>query len=183
MNGQQRFYGKYRGTVINPIDLDLKGKILASVTVGGAPLQVVAEACTPYPGFYAIPPVGSGVWIEFEEGDLDKPIWTGCWWHDGEVLALLSPDLPPPTPATAPGPVVFSVAPTGYPAAKATARLKLSAVTGTATLETLIPPATPATPTAVQITPVQIQISLGPKNKIVITPANIDMNSTALTIV
>src|SRR5262249_32667661 len=102
--GQARYYGKYRGTVVSPIDLGLKGRITALVTVGGIPLTVVAEACTPYAGpgcgFYAIPPAGAGVWIEFVEGDLDQPVYTGCWWREGEVLAMLSPDLPPPDPAT-----------------------------------------------------------------------------------
>jgi type VI secretion system (T6SS) baseplate-like injector VgrG len=179
---RQRYYGKYRGTVVNPVDLGMKGRILAMVSVGGTPLQVVAEACTPYPGFYAIPPTGSGVWIEFEEGDLDKPIWTGCWWKEGEVLAMLSPDLPPATPATAPQTVVLSVSAAGFPAAIPTARLKLNTVTGIATLETLLPPATPALPTRVQITPAFIEISYG-IHKIRVTPAGIILNDGALTVI
>jgi uncharacterized protein involved in type VI secretion and phage assembly len=31
-------------------------------------------------GFFALPDVGTGVWIEFEHGDPDYPIWAGCWW-------------------------------------------------------------------------------------------------------
>jgi len=27
------------------------------------------------------------VWIEFEHGDPDYPIWTGCFWAQGEVPA------------------------------------------------------------------------------------------------
>ena len=29
---------------------------------------------------FAIPPKGAQVWIEFEAGDVSKPIWSGCWW-------------------------------------------------------------------------------------------------------
>jgi hypothetical protein len=36
-------------------------------------------------GFFAIPPIGAGVWIEFEAGDVSRPIWTGAWWATGEV--------------------------------------------------------------------------------------------------
>ncbi len=28
--------------------------------------------------------MGSGVWIEFEGGDVSYPIWAGCYWLDGE---------------------------------------------------------------------------------------------------
>ena len=33
--------------------------------------------------FYNLP--DDGVWIEFEAGDISRPIWTGCWWSDGQV--------------------------------------------------------------------------------------------------
>ena len=36
-------------------------------------------------GFFAMPPVGTGVWVEFEAGDLDYPIWSGCFWADGQI--------------------------------------------------------------------------------------------------
>jgi hypothetical protein len=178
----KRHYGKFRGTVVNPVDTGLKGRILASVVVGGTPIQVVAEACTPYPGFYAIPPVGAGVWIEFEEGNLDKPIWTGCWWKEGEVLAMLSPDLPPPNPATSPQTVVLSVSAAAFPAAIPVARIKLNTVTGFATMETLVPPATPAQPTRVQITPAFVEVSFGLK-KILITPLGVVVNDGALIVI
>ena len=174
---KQRYYGKYRGVVVSPVDPQLKGRVQATVTVGGTPLPVWAEACTPLAGpgvgFYAIPPTGAGVWIEFEEGDLDKPIWSGCWWAEGEVMTVLSPDQTPPDPVSAPNTVVLRVP---------TARLKLDMLTGIATLETLVPPASPATPTAVRITPVAIEISYG-INTILISPAGIVLNNGALTVI
>ena len=48
-----------------------------------------ALPCAPYAGtargFFAVPPIGAGVWIEFEAGDVSRPIWTGGWWATGEV--------------------------------------------------------------------------------------------------
>lgn len=45
--------------------------------------------CVPYAGkgvgLFAIPPKGTNVWVEFEGGDPDYPIWTGCFWGDGEL--------------------------------------------------------------------------------------------------
>ena len=38
-------------------------------------------------GFFMIPPVGANVWVEFEGGDPDYPIWGGCFWGTGEVPA------------------------------------------------------------------------------------------------
>src|SRR5689334_1103501 len=112
MESSRRFYGKYRGTVVSPVDLGLKGRISATLTLGGTPFLVVAGACTPDAGpgvgFFAVPPVGAGVWIEFEEGDLDRPIWTGCWWAEGQLLTVLTPPgEPPPDPTTAATTVVL----------------------------------------------------------------------------
>jgi uncharacterized protein involved in type VI secretion and phage assembly len=45
--------------------------------------------CTPYAGDgvgqYNIPPVGAGVWIEFEAGDPARPVWTGSWWGKDQL--------------------------------------------------------------------------------------------------
>jgi len=38
-------------------------------------------------GFFRVPPKGAGVWIEFESGDVSRPVWTGCWWADGQLPA------------------------------------------------------------------------------------------------
>jgi Type VI secretion system/phage-baseplate injector OB domain len=167
MSSKRQFYGKYRGTVASPIDPLFKGRVQVLMTVGGAPVTVWAEACTPYAGpgvgFYAIPPTGSGVWIEFEEGDLEKPIWTGCWWREGDVSAMLSSDLTPPTPVTAPNTVVLRTL---------TTRLQLDMLTGTAVLESLLKPANPATPTQVKLSPAGIEITCS-KNTLRVSPLGI----------
>lgn len=82
---RERFYGKYRGVVSNVDDPEQIGRIKVQVPeVLGSVESPWALPCTPYPGmgegFYAIPPVGAGVWIEFEAGDPSRPIWTGGWF-------------------------------------------------------------------------------------------------------
>ena len=76
--------GKYRGRVSDNQDPLGRGRITALVpAISDSPLTW-AEPCIPYAGpkvgWYVIPPVGANVWIEFEGGDPDYPIWTGCFW-------------------------------------------------------------------------------------------------------
>jgi uncharacterized protein involved in type VI secretion and phage assembly len=39
-------------------------------------------------GAYTLPQAGAGVWVEFEQGNRDYPIWSGSWYSVGEVPAL-----------------------------------------------------------------------------------------------
>jgi uncharacterized protein involved in type VI secretion and phage assembly len=94
------FFGKYRGVVTDNKDPYFLGRIRAKVNdVLGDQESGWATPCLPFAGqgmgFYAIPSVGSGVWMEFEKGDPEKPIWTGGWW--GTPLADIPSDaLVPP---------------------------------------------------------------------------------------
>lgn len=95
MSEPTRYYGKYRGTVLNNIDPMQIGRILAAVPdVSGLAPTSWAMPCVPVAGInmgiYASPPIGSGVWIEFEHGDPDYPIWTGCFWGITAELPVLS---------------------------------------------------------------------------------------------
>jgi Type VI secretion system/phage-baseplate injector OB domain len=88
-----QFFGKYRGKVENNIDPLMLGRVQVSVSaVLGDGRLSWAMPCAPYAGagvgFFAVPPVGGNVWVEFEGGDPDYPIWTGCFWGVGEVPAL-----------------------------------------------------------------------------------------------
>jgi len=78
------FYGKYRGKVVNNDDPLHRGRIMPSVPAVLDGDLTWAEPCTPYAGskrgWYTIPPIGANVWIEFEAGDPNKPIWSGCFW-------------------------------------------------------------------------------------------------------
>lgn len=87
---RKRFYGKYRGLVTNVDDPEQVGRILAQVPeILGLSGTTWATPCTPYPGagegWFVIPAVGAGVWIEFEAGDPSRPIWTGGWFGRGDV--------------------------------------------------------------------------------------------------
>ena len=85
---RNRFYGKYRGTVTDVDSSTLRIKANVPSVLPGAPTGWCSP-CVPYAGdgvgFAFIPEVGAGVWIEFEGGDVSYPIWTGCYWRDGEA--------------------------------------------------------------------------------------------------
>jgi len=103
MSAPRKFYGKYRGTVVNNIDPEQLGRIQAIVpAVSNVVPTSWAMPCVPMAGkeqgVYMVPQVGAGVWIEFEEGDPDKPIWVGGFWGTlAEVpkLAFAPPPIPP----------------------------------------------------------------------------------------
>ncbi len=88
-----QFFGKYRGKVENNVDPMQLGRIQVSVpAVLGDGTLSWAMPCVPYAGsqvgFFAIPPRNANVWVEFEGGDPDYPIWSGCFWGVGEVPAM-----------------------------------------------------------------------------------------------
>jgi hypothetical protein len=95
-----RFLGKYRGTVLDNVDPMALGRIMAEVPGVPGMLLNWANPCVPYAGlavgFFALPPIGANVWIEFEAGDPSFPIWSGCFWEELEIpLALeLAPEEP-----------------------------------------------------------------------------------------
>lgn len=87
---QQAFYGKYRGVVADNRDPLMLGRIKARVPdIYGDEDSGWALPSTPYAGdgvgLFAVPPTDASVWIEFEHGDPDYPIWTGCFWAQGEL--------------------------------------------------------------------------------------------------
>jgi hypothetical protein len=128
-NNMKRFYGKYQGTVVNNIDPLFMGRLLVSVPdVLGAVPSSWAVPCVPLAGptgppmgVHLVPPIGAGVWVEFEQGDPERPIWVGCRWGtsaevpaDAKIGNPASPSIvlqtmlqntivisdTPPTPAT-----------------------------------------------------------------------------------
>jgi hypothetical protein len=98
-----RYYGKYRGTVLINIDLEQRGRIMALVPdVLGLTPSNWALPCVPIAGkqqgTFMVPQVGAKVWIEFEQGDPDYPIWVGGFWGSlAEVppAASTPPAIPP----------------------------------------------------------------------------------------
>lgn len=91
------FFGKYRGTVSDNNDPASRGRIKVKVPAVSGDLEVWAMPCVPYAGpgvgFYSLPPTGAGVWVEFEAGDPSYPVWTGCFWADGELPDASGPDV------------------------------------------------------------------------------------------
>ena len=90
----ERYYGKYRGSVINNVDPMLTGRIQAIVPdVSGPTPTSWAMPCVLMAGIQtgniAIPPIGAGVWIEFERGDPDYPIWTGGFFGSAAEIPAL----------------------------------------------------------------------------------------------
>jgi len=83
------FFGKYRGVVTNIDDPNNQCRIKARLE---DPLQgqetgwalPVAPFAGDGHGMVMLPKVGSGVWIEFEAGQLQNPIWSGGWWASGQ---------------------------------------------------------------------------------------------------
>ena len=93
------YYGKYRGIVIDNIDPMQIGRLMVQIPdVSNVIPSTWAMPCVPFAGiqsgFFAVPEIGSGVWIEFEQGNPDYPIWVGCYWGsaaDVPALALAAP--------------------------------------------------------------------------------------------
>jgi uncharacterized protein involved in type VI secretion and phage assembly len=93
---RHRFYGKYRGTVTDNDDPNRRGRIRANVpAVLGEQVSGWCAPCVPYAGagvgIAFLPEIGSGVWIEFEGGDVSYPIWSGCYWRDDELPEDVAP--------------------------------------------------------------------------------------------
>jgi len=86
----ERYFGKYRGLVMDNVDPMLQGRILVKVpSLFGDFDAGWAMPCVPYAGpgigFFAMPPVGANIWVEFEEGNPERPIWAGCFWDENDL--------------------------------------------------------------------------------------------------
>jgi uncharacterized protein involved in type VI secretion and phage assembly len=170
MIDRQRYYGKYRGRVVNNIDPKNLGRVQAVVPDVLGPtlspwalpalLSVGAQS-----GTFVVPPVGAGVWIEFEQGDLDYPIWAGGFWD-------CAADVPVQARASAPGFQNFVVETPG----KNTLQLIDGPAGGTIMLKTA---------GGASITTSDaggIMISDGQGGTIVITKGVVSINGTALVV-
>lgn len=93
-----RFTGKYRATVLLNTDPELRGRLQLMIPDVLGPIPSTwAEACVPLAGptgpgmgVYLVPPIGAGVWVEFEQGDINYPIWVGCRWGAPSDIPLLA---------------------------------------------------------------------------------------------
>jgi uncharacterized protein involved in type VI secretion and phage assembly len=99
-------YGKYRATVVNNVDPLLIGRIQVMVPdAAGFIPSSWAMPCLPVAGIntgvFTVPMIGSGVWVEFERGDPDYPIWVGGYWGTAAEVPVLAHLLPPGVPGIA----------------------------------------------------------------------------------
>jgi hypothetical protein len=164
----RQFFGKYRGTVENNLDPMQQGRVQVKVpAVLGDGRLSWAMPCSPFAGpsvgFFAIPPTGANVWVEFEGGDPDYPIWAGCFWGPGEVPAL---------PAIAAMKVLKTDAVT----------VKISDLPGAGGLTIEVNPPAVATPLKLAFTAAGIELTNGAAS-VKLTPASVSVNNGALEVI
>lgn len=163
-----RFYGKYRGTVVNNFDPLQIGRVQVSCpAVLGENMLGWAMPCAPFggpmSGFFAVPSIGSPIWVEFEAGDPDKPIWVGVFWTTGQAPAL--PALPTTKVWKTDG---------------CTVKLDDLPGAGGITLEVL--PPVVAVPVRFVMNAAGIELSCGAA-KVALTPAMVSINNGALDVI
>jgi uncharacterized protein involved in type VI secretion and phage assembly len=97
-----KFFGKHRGTVVNNIDPLQIGRVQVSVPNVTIIPGSWAMPCFPVTGIqtgvFTVPLVGAGVWVEFEGGDPDFPIWTGGFFGSAAEVPAMSRLIPPAVP-------------------------------------------------------------------------------------
>ena len=91
----KKYFGKYRGTVLLNEDPLQRARIVAEVPAVSSLLPSTwCEPCLPLAGIqsgaYMVPAIGAGVWIEYEGGDVSRPIWTGCFWGSMAEVPILA---------------------------------------------------------------------------------------------
>lgn len=165
----RRFYGKYRGSVLNNVDPMRTGRVMVQCPdVLGPSLSSWAMPCFPLSGrqagAYAVPQIGAGVWVEFEGGDPDHPIWSGCWYASAAEVPALAQAVPP-------GLDTFLVQTTGQYA------LAISDVPGTGGILLKSP-----TGALIQVNDVGITISNGKGATIVLAGPTVTVNAGALVV-
>ena len=91
------YFGKYRGIVVDNLDPVKLARLKVRVPAVLDTLDTWAMPCVPYAGpnvgMHMLPPVGAGVWVEFEGGDVSYPVWVGCFWGSNDMPAeVTGPD-------------------------------------------------------------------------------------------
>ncbi|WP_018078756.1 phage baseplate assembly protein V [Thiobacillus denitrificans] len=171
MSEAKKYFGKYRGTVINNLDPMQIGRIQVLVPdVSNLMLSSWAMPCVPVAGInmgmFTVPLIGAGVWVEFEQGDPDYPIWVGGFWGMAAEVPLLSHMVPPAVPGiTLQTPLKNGIVISDVPGP-----------TGGIQIQT-------ATGAMISVTDLGIIISNGKGAVINLTGPTVDINLGALTVV
>lgn len=96
MTAGPAYYGKYRATVLNNADPMMQGRIQVQLADRYGPfpstwaMPTLPFASKGMGGIVALPPLGSQVWVEFEAGDPDYPIWSGGFYPDPAGFPVLA---------------------------------------------------------------------------------------------
>ncbi|MEX1362884.1 MAG: phage baseplate assembly protein V [Nannocystaceae bacterium] len=159
-----QYFGKYRGTVVNNVDPLRQGRLqVGCPLVFGVGVLAWAMPCVPFAGmgegFYMLPQIGTQLWVEFERGEANLPIWSGCFWGPGQL----------PTNA---------ISPTTRTIKTLTTELTLDDALGV-TVQ-VMPPTVPA-PCVIRINATGIEISMGAAS-VKLDPAKVDINNGALEV-
>jgi uncharacterized protein involved in type VI secretion and phage assembly len=99
----ERRYGKYRAFVVDNKDPENRGRLrLLIPSVLGEAETDWALPCFPFGGgksygWFAVPDSDAQVWAEFEEGDINRPIWTGVFWQNEDGIPEDAAKSPPTT--------------------------------------------------------------------------------------
>lgn len=172
MTSSVQYFGKYRGTVLNNVDPMQMGRIQVLVPdVSGVAPTSWAMPCMPYgginAGMFAVPLPGTGVWVEFEQGDPDYPIWVGTFWGSAAEVPKLAQTAPAPTPAV----TIQTPLKNGLVIADALGPMGVGGIT--------LQSATGAT---IAVNDIGITITNGKGASIVLTGPTVNINVGALTI-
>lgn len=164
------FYGKHRGTVVNNVDVKQLGRIQVMVPeISPVPLLNWALPCVPVGGIqlgiFSVPLVGAGVWVEFEQGDPDYPVWTGCFYGSAAEVPNRVKEIPPLIPSiTLQTPAQNSLVVTDFPGP--TGGIQLRTTTGS----------------MISVTDLGITITNGKGATITLIGNIVDVNNGALTV-
>jgi uncharacterized protein involved in type VI secretion and phage assembly len=99
---QERYFGKYRGLVVDNADPENRARVMVRVpsVLGSDMVSHWAEPCLPFggladQGLFMVPEIGAQVWVEFEEGNVNRPIWTGTVWQQAADVPSEAADRSP----------------------------------------------------------------------------------------
>ena len=166
---KKRFYGKYRGIVSDNSDKMFLGRVKAKVPdVFGTKESGWAYPCAPFggdgAGMFVVPKKGAGVWIEFEQGNPEKPIWSGVWWG-------ATPQVPTDVFTPVPWKKLMIKTEGGT-----TFILDDTPITGGITLKT-------ASGQVLKMTATGIELTFSPKSTIKLGPKGVSVNDGALEVI
>lgn len=77
---EQVFPGLYRGIVVDNRDPERRGRVVVRVpSINGNGDLDWAMPCFAVGATPTVPALGAALWISFEHGDVDHPVWLGTW--------------------------------------------------------------------------------------------------------